>query len=111
MSSTITATNTGAGAGRYTLADTPDFGAGITIVALSAESTDATVNPAFWTGGPVEGELEDWVSQASETSGSWWPYWFSWIKKQGPRMVPARKPGGKLDPLCDAPGPYVLAKA
>jgi polyhydroxyalkanoate synthase subunit PhaC len=66
----------------------------------------------FWTGGPVEGELEDWMKQATETSGSWWPYWFEWIKAQAPRMVPAREPGsGKLEPLCDAPGTYVLAKS
>ncbi|MPR09899.1 PHA/PHB synthase family protein [Microvirga tunisiensis] len=66
----------------------------------------------FWTGGPVEGELEDWMKQATETSGSWWPYWFEWIKAQAPRMVAAREPGsGKLEPLCDAPGTYVLAKS
>jgi polyhydroxyalkanoate synthase subunit PhaC len=66
----------------------------------------------FWTGGPVVGELEDWVKQATETSGSWWPYWFEWIKAQAPRTVTAREPGsGKLEPLCDAPGTYVLAKS
>ena len=54
----------------------------------------------FWTGGPVEGELEDWMKNATETAGSWWPYWFEWIKAQAPRMVPAREPGGgKLKPL------------
>ncbi|WP_414470848.1 PHA/PHB synthase family protein [Microvirga sp. M2] len=66
----------------------------------------------FWTGGPVKGELEDWVAAAEETPGSWWPYWFAWIEKQAPRTVPAREPGaGKLEPLCDAPGTYVLARA
>jgi polyhydroxyalkanoate synthase len=66
----------------------------------------------FWTGGPVEGELEDWIEKATETSGSWWPYWFEWIRKQAPRTVPARDPGaGNLEPLCDAPGTYVLAKS
>ena len=66
----------------------------------------------FWTGGPAEGELEDWVASATETPGSWWPYWFSWIEKQAPRKVPARQPGGgKLEALCDAPGTYVLMKA
>ncbi|HZW47360.1 MAG TPA: class I poly(R)-hydroxyalkanoic acid synthase, partial [Microvirga sp.] len=66
----------------------------------------------FWTGGPVEGELEDWVANARETPGSWWPYWFSWIEKQAPKKVPAREPGGgRLEPLCDAPGTYVLIKA
>ncbi|HZH09701.1 MAG TPA: class I poly(R)-hydroxyalkanoic acid synthase [Microvirga sp.] len=66
----------------------------------------------YWTGGPAEGELEDWMAKATETTGSWWPYWFSWIEKQAPKKVPAREPGGgKLEPLCDAPGTYVLMKA
>jgi polyhydroxyalkanoate synthase subunit PhaC len=66
----------------------------------------------FWTGGPVEGTLEEWTGKAKETAGSWWPYWFSWIEKQALKMVPAREPGGgKLEPLCDAPGMYVLKKS
>ncbi|WP_243368758.1 PHA/PHB synthase family protein [Microvirga solisilvae] len=66
----------------------------------------------YWTGGPAEGALEDWMAKATETAGSWWPYWFSWIEKQAPKKVPAREPGGgKLEPLCDAPGTYVLARA
>ena len=48
----------------------------------------------------------------SEHPGSWWPYWFAWVEKQAPERVPAREPGGgKLEPLCDAPGEYVKAKA
>ncbi len=66
----------------------------------------------FWTGGPVEGTLEEWTSKATEHPGSWWPYWFSWIEKQAPKLVPAREPGGgKLETLCDAPGTYVLKKS
>lgn len=66
----------------------------------------------FWTGGPVEGELEKWMAKTTEHPGSWWSYWFSWIEKQAPKTVPAREPGsGKLEPLCDAPGTYVLARS
>lgn len=66
----------------------------------------------FWTGGPVEGTLEEWAGNATENPGSWWPYWFSWVEKQAPKLVPAREPGsGKLKPLCDAPGTYVLKKS
>ncbi|WP_230532761.1 PHA/PHB synthase family protein [Microvirga roseola] len=75
---------------------------------------NAPAKPKYqhWTGGPVEGGLEEWMSKATETPGSWWPYWFSWTKEQAPKMVPAREPGGgKLEPLCDAPGTYVLAKS
>lgn len=66
----------------------------------------------FWTGGPVEGTLEEWAGKATEHPGSWWPYWFSWIEKQAPKLVRAREPGGgKLEPLCDAPGTYVMNKS
>lgn len=94
------------------------FGGPVHYVLAGSGHIAGVVNPPgkpkyqFWTGGPVEGELEDWVKQANETPGSWWPYWFEWIKAQAPKMVPAREPGsGKLEPLCDAPGTYVLAKS
>ncbi|MCB5177504.1 class I poly(R)-hydroxyalkanoic acid synthase [Microvirga sp. SM9] len=94
------------------------FGGPVDFVLAGSGHIAGVVNPTnkpkyqFWTGGPVEGELEDWMKNASETPGTWWPYWFSWIKEQAPRMVKAREPGGgKLAPLCDAPGTYVLAKS
>ncbi|MEE1657735.1 class I poly(R)-hydroxyalkanoic acid synthase [Microvirga sp. CF3062] len=94
------------------------FGGPVHYVLAGSGHIAGVVNPPgkpkyqFWTGGSVEGELEDWIKQATETPGSWWPYWFEWIKAQGPKMVPAREPGcGKLEPLCEAPGTYVLAKS
>jgi len=66
----------------------------------------------YWTGGPVEGDFEDWVKAAKETPGSWWPDWIQWITAQAPEKVPARTPGeGKLKAIGDAPGEYVLAKS
>ncbi len=66
----------------------------------------------YWTGGPVEGEFEDWVKAAEETPGSWWPDWIQWLTAQAPEKVPARTPGeGKLEPLGDAPGEYVKIKS
>ncbi|MGF9757318.1 class I poly(R)-hydroxyalkanoic acid synthase [Microvirga sp. 0TCS3.31] len=94
------------------------FGGPVHYVLAGSGHIAGVVNPPgkpkyqFWTGGPVVGELEDWMKEANETPGSWWPYWFEWIKAQAPKMVPAREPGGgKLEPLCDAPGTYVLAKS
>jgi uncharacterized repeat protein (TIGR01451 family) len=67
VSYTITVSNTGEGAGSYTLADVPDFGAGIEIVSLEADSDDATVNPGFWTGDPVDDDVAiDQAIQAGE---------------------------------------------
>jgi polyhydroxyalkanoate synthase len=58
------------------------------------------------------GSFDDWVKAAKETKGSWWPDWFAWISAQAPKQVPAREPGGgKLAPLCDAPGEYVRVRA
>ena len=65
----------------------------------------------FWTGGKPEGELENWVANADEHEGSWWPYWRAWVEKHAPEKVPARKPGGKaLKALEDAPGSYVRVR-
>ncbi len=52
------------------------------------------------------------MAKAKETPGSWWPDWVEWVVAQAPAKVPARKPGGgKLKPICDAPGDYVRVKA
>ena len=52
----------------------------------------------------------DWLAEASEHPGSWWPDWNAWQKQFAGEMVPARKPGGgKLKPIEDAPGSYVKA--
>jgi polyhydroxyalkanoate synthase len=94
------------------------FGGKVDYVLAGSGHIAGVVNPAgkpkyqFWTGGPVEGELEDWIAGATEWAGSWWPYWFQWIEAQNPERVPAREPGGgKLPALCDAPGTYVTVKA
>ena len=64
-----------------------------------------------WTGGPPEGDFEDWLAAAQENPGSWWPDWLAWLSEQAPTKVPAREPGGgKLAPLADAPGDYVRVR-
>jgi polyhydroxyalkanoate synthase len=63
-----------------------------------------------WTGGPPEGELEDWIGKAEEHPGSWWPEWQAWVETRDKRQVKAREiGGGKLEPIEDAPGSYVRA--
>lgn len=55
---------------------------------------------------------EEWLRGAEQHAGSWWPEWVKWIDAHSPEPeVPSRKPGdGKLKPIEDAPGTYVLAK-
>ncbi|MBI3452221.1 MAG: class I poly(R)-hydroxyalkanoic acid synthase [Rhodospirillales bacterium] len=53
-----------------------------------------------------------WLESATQHPGSWWPAWDKWVAKFGGDQVPARQPGdGKLKPIEDAPGSYVLVKA
>jgi polyhydroxyalkanoate synthase len=94
------------------------FGGPVDYVLAGSGHIAGVVNPPskpkyqYWTGGKVEGTLEDWIAKAEEHPGTWWPYWFSWVEKQAPQRVKAREPGGgKLKPLCDAPGTYVTVKA
>jgi polyhydroxyalkanoate synthase subunit PhaC len=92
------------------------FGGKVDFVLAGSGHIAGVVNPVgkpkyhFWTGGPPEGDLEGWIASAHEHPGTWWPYWFAWLERQAPERVPARAPGGgKLTPLCDAPGDYVRA--
>jgi polyhydroxyalkanoate synthase len=55
---------------------------------------------------------DEWLATAKQYPDSWWPAWEKWIAKYAGGEVPARKPGdGKLKPLENAPGSYVLVKA
>jgi polyhydroxyalkanoate synthase len=58
-----------------------------------------------WTNSDLPDTPEKWVTGAEETTGSWWPTWWTWLKP---------KCGGKTDArpvedkgLGDAPGTYV----
>jgi len=55
---------------------------------------------------------DDWLADAKEHPGSWWPHWDKWLSKKSGPKVAARDPAkGKLKPLEDAPGSYVKMKA
>jgi polyhydroxyalkanoate synthase subunit PhaC len=94
------------------------FGGEARYVLAGAGHIAGVVNPPgkdkyqYWTGGPPVGNFEDWVKTAHETRGSWWGDWLQWLVAQAPAKVKARTPGGgKLKPICDAPGEYVKVKA
>ena len=68
----------------------------------------------YWVSNKDTETLEEFIEQAAEYKGSWWPDWIAWLKQQDPRMVKvegARVPGkGKLKAIEDAPGSYVKAR-
>ncbi len=94
------------------------FGGDVRYVLAGSGHIAGVINPArkpkyqYWTGPRPAGAFEDWLKTATEHKGSWWPDWMAWIAQQAPEKVPARKPGGgKVKPLCDAPGEYVRVKS
>ncbi len=94
------------------------FGGPMRYVLAGSGHIAGVVNPVrkpkyqYWTGGAPEGTFEEWAAKASETPGSWWGDWLSWLTAQAPDRVRARIPGeGGLPALCDAPGEYVKVKA
>jgi polyhydroxyalkanoate synthase len=65
-----------------------------------------------WTNDALPATLEEWQAGATETPGSWWPHWITWLKARSGKLVPARDPAkGKLKPLGDAPGTYVKVRS
>ncbi|THV25318.1 class I poly(R)-hydroxyalkanoic acid synthase [Peteryoungia ipomoeae] len=93
------------------------FGGPVDYVLSGSGHIAGVVNPPdkkkyqFWTNGAPVGSYEDWLSDAKETAGSWWPHWQAWIEALDDRRVPARKPGGgALNAIADAPGSYVMAR-
>jgi len=77
------------------------------------------VNPAaggkrsFWFSGSDSGNPEDWLAQAKEERGSWWPTWSQWLEqfKGGTRASPAQIGSAQYPAIEAAPGRYVKQKA
>ena len=63
--------------------------------------------------GDVKADADDWLADASDMPGSWWPLWIDWLRPHAGAMVVAPKsPGSRRHaPIEPAPGSYVKAKA
>jgi len=63
--------------------------------------------------GDVKADAADWLADASDVPGSWWPLWIDWLHEHAGAMVAAPKSPGsrKHAPIEPAPGSYVKAKA
>jgi polyhydroxyalkanoate synthase len=70
---------------------------------------------SHWIGsGPVlPAKASQWLAQATEHAGSWWPDWTAWLKPHAGAAVAApRHPGSRThQPIEPAPGRYVKEKA
>jgi polyhydroxyalkanoate synthase len=77
------------------------------------------VNPAaggkrsFWFAENYSENPDDWLAQAEEERGSWWPQWSRWLEefKGGTRVAPAQTGSAQYPAIEPAPGRYVKQKA
>jgi polyhydroxyalkanoate synthase len=99
---------------KSTYAATQMFSGPVRFVLAASGHIAGVVNPpaadkySHWTHDKNPKSPDDWLSQAKEHDGSWWPEWAKWVGKFAGPMVAARVPGdGKLKVIEDAPGSYV----
>ena len=65
----------------------------------------------YWTNDDLPDSLDAFIEGSTETPGSWWGDWHTWLSKRSGKKIPARKPGeGPYPALADAPGTYVKVK-
>ena len=94
------------------------FGGDVRFVMAGSGHIAGVVNPPsrgkyqFWSA-PRDGlAFDEWVENAEETAGSWWPDWDGWLRALDGETVPAREAGGRAYPALEpAPGSYVREKA
>ncbi|MEZ5829115.1 MAG: class I poly(R)-hydroxyalkanoic acid synthase [Hyphomicrobiales bacterium] len=89
------------------------FGGPVRHIMAGSGHIAGVVNPPakkkyqYWSGAPAP-TLEEWITKATETAGSWWPDWSKWLAERSGEKVPARDPSaGSFKPIEDAPGAYV----
>lgn len=92
------------------------FGGPVEFVLAGSGHIAGVVNPPdkvkyqFWTNGERAPSLAEWEKTATQTPGSWWPYWTAWLSEKSGGWTTPREPGETLGIIEDAPGSYVQAK-
>jgi polyhydroxyalkanoate synthase len=95
------------------------FGGPVKYVLSGSGHIAGVVNPPsagkyqYWTNDRIKDvSLAEWMKNASEHKGSWWPDWLQWLESLDAERVPARAVGSEeLPPIEDAPGSYVKVRA
>jgi len=95
------------------------FGGPVKYVLSGSGHIAGVVNPPalgkyqYWTNDNIKaGSVAEWLKDAVEHKGSWWPHWREWLVGHDPEEVPARQVGSDaLPPIEDAPGSYVRVRA
>ena len=66
----------------------------------------------YWTSDKLPESADEWLADAKQQEGSWWPHWRAWLAPNLGAQVPARAIGkGKLKVIEAAPGAYARLRA
>jgi polyhydroxyalkanoate synthase len=94
------------------------FGGPVTFIMAGSGHIAGVINPPaankyqHWTNPALPATPQEWVAEAREAPGSWWPAWAEWLAERSGGKIPARDPAnGPLKPIEDAPGSYVKVKS
>ena len=103
---------------KSTYAATQLYSGPVKFVLAASGHIAGVINPpgkskyGHWRNNNLPPNPEDWLKAAASYDGSWWPHWNEWVSQYAGDEVEARKPGdGKLKPLADAPGTYVMVRS
>ena len=68
---------------------------------------------SHWLNNNLNCEAKDWINNAEEKPGSWWPDWDAWLKRHSSGTVPAaaHAGNGNYQVIEPAPGRYVKQKS
>jgi polyhydroxyalkanoate synthase len=95
------------------------IGVGARFVLAASGHVAGVINPparnkrSHWLNGELVSDPNDWLEDAEEKSGSWWPDWDAWMKLHSSGTVPAdMEPGNAQYQIIEpAPGRYVKEKS
>jgi polyhydroxyalkanoate synthase subunit PhaC len=102
---------------RSTYAATQLYKGPVKFVLSASGHIAGVINPpgskyGHWENNDNPPTAEEWLAGATEHKDTWWPVWQRWVSKYAGGEVPARRPGdGRLNPIEDAPGSYVMVRA
>jgi polyhydroxyalkanoate synthase len=90
-------------------------GADKTFVLGASGHIAGVVNPparrkrSFWAGNPLPEDPDEFLKNAEERRGSWWPVWSQWLSRHGggEREAPPAPGNVQYRPIEAAPGRYV----
>ncbi len=100
---------------RATYKGTQTLGGDVTFTLAASGHIAGVINPpvkekyCYWTNNKTPKTAEDWLSQATEHTGSWWAHWQNWLTPHLGKQTPARKISNKTT-ITKAPGEYVRVK-